>query len=189
VTNVGNRIAEESGESPAPDFNALLRTSVWNSQVTAENLSLDQDRYIHLILEQYKLYVEMADRISARRALANSFFITVNLAVVGLLGHAIEKGIDANHVWLLALITVTLVGQCSVWLSLLRSYRILNKAKYSIVGVLEEKLPALVYSRAEWLFSVRDNKYGRYFGLSRVEQVMPLLFSCTYIAMFAALVF
>jgi hypothetical protein len=29
-------------------------------------------------LELYKLAVEMADRISARRALANTFFLTVN---------------------------------------------------------------------------------------------------------------
>jgi hypothetical protein len=35
-----------------------------------------------IVLEQYKLYVEMADRLSARRALANTFFLTVNTAVL-----------------------------------------------------------------------------------------------------------
>ena len=38
-------------------------------------------------LEQYKLYVEMADRISARRQTANSFFLSVNTAIVALLGY------------------------------------------------------------------------------------------------------
>ena len=32
------------------------------------------------LLEQYKIYVEMADRISARRGLANTFFLTLNTA-------------------------------------------------------------------------------------------------------------
>ena len=30
--------------------------------------------------ELYKLAVEMADRVSARRSLANSFFLTINTA-------------------------------------------------------------------------------------------------------------
>src|SRR2546427_11713856 len=38
-------------------------------------------------LEQYKLYVEMADRISARRQTANEFFLSVNTAIVALLGY------------------------------------------------------------------------------------------------------
>ena len=37
------------------------------------------------LLEQYKLYVEMADRISQRRGAANTFFLTFNTAVVGAL--------------------------------------------------------------------------------------------------------
>ena len=37
------------------------------------------------LLEQYKIYVEMADRISHRRAVANTFFLTFNTAVVGAL--------------------------------------------------------------------------------------------------------
>jgi len=37
-------------------------------------------------LELYKLAVEMADRISARRALANTFFLTINTGLAALLG-------------------------------------------------------------------------------------------------------
>ncbi len=38
------------------------------------------------LLEQYKLYVEMADRISERRANANSFFFTVITALISITG-------------------------------------------------------------------------------------------------------
>ncbi len=34
------------------------------------------------LFEQYKLYVKMADRISARRMLANSFFVGVHTALI-----------------------------------------------------------------------------------------------------------
>jgi hypothetical protein len=37
-------------------------------------------------IELYKLAVEFADRISARRALANTFFLTVNTGLAALLG-------------------------------------------------------------------------------------------------------
>ena len=36
--------------------------------------------YQNHLLEQYKLYVQMADKISERRQSANSFFLTVNTA-------------------------------------------------------------------------------------------------------------
>lgn len=42
--------------------------------------------YTEHLFEQYKLYVEMADKISARRQTANTFFLTINTAAVALLG-------------------------------------------------------------------------------------------------------
>ncbi len=38
------------------------------------------------LLDIYKLYVEMADRISQRRQSANSFFLTLNSVIVALVG-------------------------------------------------------------------------------------------------------
>jgi hypothetical protein len=37
-------------------------------------------------LEQYKIYVEMADRISARRGMTNTFFLTLNTAIFTAVG-------------------------------------------------------------------------------------------------------
>jgi len=40
-----------------------------------------------LLMEQYKLYVEMMDKASERRNQANSFFLTMNTAlIIGLSG-------------------------------------------------------------------------------------------------------
>src|SRR5215217_8956247 len=43
-------------------------------------------QYQNHLLEQYKLYVQMADKISERRQSANSFFLTVNTALIAFLG-------------------------------------------------------------------------------------------------------
>lgn len=81
------------------------------------------------VLEQYRSYVEMADRISARRGLANTFFLTLNTAVFTVIGVFWETQPRASA-WLLAFPLVALLGQCIAWYWLLRSYRQLNSAKY-----------------------------------------------------------
>ena len=67
-------------------------------------------------LELYKLAVEMADRISARRALANTFFLTVNTGLAALLG-----GQDLR--WYVAAAGIVFA---LAWWWLLQSYRKLN---------------------------------------------------------------
>jgi len=49
-----------------------VRPTLWNAAVTPATYAGDGEKYQGAVLEQYKICVEMADRISARRALANS---------------------------------------------------------------------------------------------------------------------
>ena len=44
------------------------------------------DYSLHL-LEIYKIYVEMTDRISTRRQSANSFFLSINTLLIALVGY------------------------------------------------------------------------------------------------------
>src|SRR5215208_5295772 len=44
------------------------------------------EEYQNHLLEQYKLYVQMADKVSERRQSANRFFLTVNTALIAFLG-------------------------------------------------------------------------------------------------------
>ena len=44
------------------------------------------------ILELYKLHVEMADRVSQRRAVANNWFITINFSIFSLGSYIGIKG-------------------------------------------------------------------------------------------------
>src|SRR5688500_2291359 len=82
-------------------------------------------------VELYKLAVEMADRISARRALANTFFLTVNTGLAALLG-----GKELRWYVAVAGLVFTLT-----WWWLLQSYRKLNSAKFQVINAIEPRLP------------------------------------------------
>lgn len=121
------------------------------------------------LLDQYKLAVEMADRVSARRATANSFFVTVQSALVTAFGFAKDDR------WPLAVAGILVAA---VWWLSLRSYRMLNGAKFEVINKMEGQLPAAPY-KDEW--AILDRKDGplhkRYAALSFVEQVVPLAFT------------
>jgi len=76
---------------------------------------------------------------------------------------------------------VIAVGQCVAWWWLVRSYRLLNGAKFKVVGALEERLPASAYWRAEWVALGEGNDWRKYLPLSHLEQWVPILFALVYV--------
>ncbi len=71
-------------------------------------------KYQDHALEQYKICVEMADRVSSRRNLANTFFLTLHTLLFGTLGFLYEKGPVINRKWTVLLILVALLSLCYV---------------------------------------------------------------------------
>jgi hypothetical protein len=164
-----------------------IRQNLWNADVDAASYSADNEKYQAAVLEQYKIYVEMADRISARRGLANTFFLTLNTAVFTIIG-VFWKDRPQETTWLLLLPVIVLLGQCLAWFWLVRSYRQLNTAKWTVVGALEERLPASPYWRAEWKAVGEGHDPSKYWPLSHLEQWVPMLFATCYLAGFLAVV-
>src|SRR3954447_24563600 len=68
-----------------------IRDRLWNSGMNATSYEGTGEKYQAAILEQYKLYVEMADRISNRRGLTNTFFLTLNTAIFTIIGFFCSK--------------------------------------------------------------------------------------------------
>jgi hypothetical protein len=156
----------------SPSLTAI-RASLWNA-------TADQPDAAAAILEQYKVYVEMADRVSARRGATNTFFLTLNTAAVSAIGLVWSGHFVASR-WILAFLFAGLIVQCLAWFWLLRSYRQLNTAKYAVVGVLEERLPASPYWAAEWKALGEGRDPARYWPLSHLEQWIPSLFVVIYL--------
>lgn len=163
-----------------------VRANLWNEAVTAETYAGEGERYQAAIFEQYKLYVEMADRISARRGLANGFFLSLNtgtlVAAVALFTQA------AGSPWLLILLLATLLVQTGFWFWMIRSYRQLNAAKYLVSGTMEERLPASPLWRAEWNALGEGRNRARYWPMTHLEQAVPLIFAIIYVLGFASII-
>jgi len=139
--------------------------------------------------ELYAIAVDMADRLSARRGTANGFFLTINTGLVALIGSATLR-------WYVAAAGIVCAA---TWWLLLRSYRRLSAAKFSVITEMERQLPAQIFSDefqryremtppsaspdaladpgsrvASWRFRHRD--------LGEVERVVPLVFAVVYAA-------
>jgi len=158
---------------------ADARTNLWNPDIGPEAYTVDGERYQAAILEQYKMYVEMADRISARRALTNAFFLSLNTAVLAVAG-GLWQATDISA-WSLLLLLPVLLVQAGAWFWLIGSYRQLNSAKYAVVGALEERLPASPYWRAEWTALGRGTDPTKYWPLTHLEQWLPIVFVALYV--------
>jgi len=135
-----------------------------------------------ILLEQYKLAVEMADRISARREGANKIFLSANSIIFAFL--ATQTEFSTVHI----LITVLGSLLCFVWASIIKNYRSLNSAKYAVIHEMEEKLPWKVYTD-EWqkLKNGKDKKV--YAKLTVVEKKLPWLFLGFYTLLFLFVIF
>ncbi len=132
------------------------------------------------LLEQYKLAAEMADRVSARRGAANGFYFTVSSALLAT-SESLSLGTSS---------AAGIVLACAWWMQL-RSYRNLNAAKFDVIGKLEQRLPAHVFSD-EWAILKQEpverivlrsrflgrlvKPLSRHAELSVVEQVVPVVF-------------
>jgi hypothetical protein len=164
-----------------------VRGDLWTSTVDAATYIDGGERYQAAILEQYRLYVEMADRLAARRGLTNTFLLTVNTATLTAAG-AVLPQVWTQSPWLLVIPCLVLVGQCAAWFWIIRSYRQLSSAKFRVIGALEERLPASPYWRAEWgaLGSGRDR--ALYWPVTTLEQWVPALFAALYLAVFVVVV-
>jgi hypothetical protein len=170
------------GRAAMPD---QVEPFLWNADIGSSAYDGNDGRYREAILEQYKHYVEMADRVSARRALANTFFLTLNTAIFTTLGLFATHN-PLTRRWLLVFPLIVLLAECLTWFWIVRSYRQLNSGKWAVVGALEKRLPASPWWNAEWEALGRGEKPELYWPLTHIEQLVPLLFAATYLGGFIA---
>ena len=140
--------------------------------MTCSEKDYGQDYKPHL-LEQYKLYVEMADRISARRQRAHSFFLSVNTAIIALIGYVhLGSKTSTKSYWLVSLAAIVL---CYMWYRLVRSYKGMNAAKFQVIHEMEQKLPFAPYC-VEWDKAGRGEDSKLYSPFTHIEMIVPWVF-------------
>ena len=158
-----------------------LSKALWNELVDKKNYS-ENSTYQQHLLEQYKLYVEMADRISARREASNRFFLILNSAIFVSAGLLINKGYNPSPKWSLLFPAAVLLLICFYWWKTISSYKQLNGAKYQIVAEFEQAMLARPYGNAEWNFLLKKGQNRKvYWPLTHLETKIPFLFAAAYI--------
>lgn len=132
-------------------------------------------------LQQYKLYVEMMDKVSERRIKNNTFYISLIsslIAFMSLVSVKIEKFFIDNKI-LLLLIAILGLLLCYIWYSNINSYKQLNSLKFQVIHEMEKQLPYPCYFR-EWEILKQGNELQKYNRLNNIEKSVPLLLSIPY---------
>lgn len=141
---------------------------------------MNEEKKIELLVEQYKLYVEMADNVSARRTQTNSFYVTVLSGLLAVLSLVIESVPSEAQNIAFGAVAVLGVILCYIWFINIRSYQQLNTGKFAVIHELEQQLPYSGYAR-EWKFLGEGREGKKYLQLTRVEQNVPLLLAIPYV--------
>jgi hypothetical protein len=140
------------------------------------------DKYREHILEQYKLYVEMADRVSSRRQTANAFFLSINTALIAVAGFTkAENEILPKALMLVVPIAGVLLS--IAWYAIIKSHKDQNSAKIKINHEIENELPLKPYV-AEWSIAGEGKDYKRYLPFTHIEPIIPWTFCALYLLIF-----
>jgi hypothetical protein len=153
-------------------------SKLWNELEEGKPYPANEHWHAHL-LDQYRLYVEMADRISQRRTAANTYFLSVNSAILAFVGYLTTSS-SPEYMWLLALAGCMLT---LFWYNVVVSYRNLNSAKWRVVQDIEKRLPISPYD-AEWDAVQRGTNPNLYRPISHIEAWVPWVFLLLHLIVF-----
>lgn len=130
------------------------------------------------LFEQYKLYVNSADKISDRRQKNNDFFLAINTALIAYLGY-IGKEIGVNS-YMLIITSLTGIAICYSWYRLVRSYKNINTGKFNVIHKIEKELPCSPYD-IEWIELGEGKNKNKYLPFTHMELKIPWIFLVLYI--------
>lgn len=147
---------------------------LWND-VQQPSLYDDSGQKTEHIIEQYKIFVEMADRVSQRRITSNTFFLTLNTLIMTAFAIAYDRGVTLTNSVTLIIPAIAVIVLCVIWARVIRSYHQLNSVKYRIIAEYERQLPSRPYDY-EWQL-LQEDRYKTFTGL---EERIPYLFAILY---------
>lgn len=154
--------------------NTSYEESLWNDEDTER---FTNETYNRLLIEQYKVYQEMLDRIHTRRIVTNIFFLVFHAAVIGILGLSLSRNPFVNNIGLLLFPLLGLLVLCYAWWRLVQYFRRLNRAKDIIISTMEKRLPSTAFA-AERQALIKNKPYN---PLRRMELYLPFIFALLYL--------
>ena len=124
------------------------------------------------LLEIYKLLVEMADRVSQRRQAANSYYLSVNTAILGA-----SAFLSAFRPSWTGAVTIAVAGIAVslFWIRNIQTYKDLNSAKFQVITQIEHSLPVKPFGD-EWALLDPDGDGKKHRPFHAVEIGVPWIF-------------
>ena len=138
------------------------------------------DGYNAHLFEQYRLYVESVEKTSDRRQHANDYFITINTALIALIGLSFQIKSFENVVWIKCALSVVGAIICVAFSYLIRSYKQLNAGKFAVIHEIEQQLPLALYTY-EWKILGEGKDKKKYYPFSHIERLIPWFFGVIYV--------
>ncbi len=128
-----------------------------------------------ILLEQYKVFVQTADDITARRLETNKFYLTILLGLFTIAGFLNTKEMSGYFDSYSVVILISVIGifLSVVWYMNIESYKLLNEAKFKVIHEMEEELAYACFDK-EWEFRKgvdSDNAYPRF---TQIEKFLPI---------------
>lgn len=128
------------------------------------------------LFEQYKHYVDSAQKVSERRVSANNYLLTVNAFLVTVYG--LVAASQYRTYWT-ALVPVAGLLVSVTWFRIITSYRDLNTVKFKVIHELEQHMPASPYDY-EWK-KAEEGRGKAYHPVSHLERWVPISFMVLYV--------
>ena len=135
--------------------------------------------YLAHLLEQYKVFVDSADKNSDRRQSANNYFIAINTALITILGFSFQISTSETKsvVWFF-LGVAGVIASILFWF-LINAYKQLGTGKFAVIHEIEKRLPLAMF-KYEWTVLGGGKKVTKYFPFSHIERVIPIFSAIGY---------
>ena len=135
------------------------------------------------LLDQYKMFQKTSEDLVARRQSVSSFYISVNSALVALLGIVLGLVEMPTKIYVMAFMCLTGVILDISWMGILDAYGTLNAAKLKVINLMEEQLPVALYA-TEWRVMSDKLNNKKYVSFTNSEKRIPKIFAGVYCTIF-----
>ena len=140
--------------------------------------------YANICIEQYKLFLETSESLLDRRQNVNTFYISVNSALVALFTILLAFDMQPIYRFIIGALFAFLGIILSVsWSRLIQSYGDLNRSKMAILQTIEKKLPLSLFD-PEWSALMDTLNTRKYVSFTDSEKIVPKLFMGVYAILF-----
>lgn len=116
--------------------------------------------------------VDLADSIISKRISSNNIYMSIETALIAVVCFV--------HDWWDYITCFVGIVIAVLWFFSVLDYRSLSAVKYKIINDIEEKLPVQPISY-EWKLIRAEKKY-HYFGNSKIEIIIPIVFGLLFVA-------